>query len=109
MENKKVIVYFDLIVGLLYEDFLSFKRSFNKIILYFVDEVQFGFLKMLKGIKIREEVIKYNYEFFKDLLYEVILNSFISFEEIYKFKKMEDLIDKVYNRQYFYFILRYIF
>lgn len=47
--------------------------------------------------------------FFKDPPYEVISNSFISFEEIYKLKKVEDLIDKVYNRQYLYFTLRYIF
>lgn len=109
MENKKAIVHLDLIAGLPYEDFLSFKRSLNKTILYFADEVQLGFLKMLKGTKIREEAAKYNYEFFKDPPYEVISNSFISFEEIYKLKKMEDLIDKVYNRQYLYFTLRYIF
>jgi len=47
--------------------------------------------------------------FFKDPPYEVISNSFISFEEIYELKKIEDLIDKVYNRQYLYFTLRYIF
>jgi len=109
MENKKAIVHLDLIAGLPYEDFLSFKRSLDKTILYFADEVQLGFLKMLKGTKIREEAAKYNYEFFKDPPYEVISNSFISFEEIYELKKIEDLIDKVYNRQYLYFTLRYIF
>ncbi|WAM32411.1 B12-binding domain-containing radical SAM protein [Caldicellulosiruptor naganoensis] len=109
MENKKAIVHLDLIAGLPYEDFLSFKRSLDKTILYFADEVQLGFLKMLKGTKIREEAAKYNYEFFKDPPYEVISNSFISFEEIYELKKIEDLIDKIYNRQYLYFTLRYIF
>jgi len=109
MENKKAIVHLDLIAGLPFEDFLSFKKSLDKTLLYFADEVQLGFLKMLKGTKIRNEATKYNYEFFKDPPYEVISNSFISFEEIYKLKKIEDLVDKVYNRQYLYYTLRYIF
>lgn len=109
MENKKAIVHLDLIAGLPFEDFLSFKKSLDKTMLYFADEVQLGFLKMLKGTKIRNEAEKYNYEFFKDPPYEVISNNFISFEEIYKLKKMEDLIDKIYNRQYLYFTLKYIF
>ena len=109
LSNKNCIVHLDLIAGLPYEDFITFKKSLDSTVLYFADEVQLGFLKMLKGTKIRNEAQKYNYEFFDHPPYEVVSNQFISFEEIYKLKRIEELIDKIYNRQYLYYLLRYIF
>lgn len=108
-ENKKCIIHLDLIAGLPYEDYNTFKSSLDKTILYFCDEVQLGFLKMLKGTKIRNEAQKFGYQFFKTPPYEVIMNDFIKFDEIYKLKQIEDAIDKIYNRQYLHNTLRYLF
>ncbi|WAM34632.1 B12-binding domain-containing radical SAM protein [Caldicellulosiruptor morganii] len=107
--NKNCIVHLDLIAGLPFEDYMTFKKSLDRTVLYFADELQLGFLKMLKGTEIRNEADKYNYEFFDHPPYEVISNMFMDFEDIYKLKKIEDLIDKIYNRQYLYYLLRYIF
>lgn len=109
LEKKKCFIHLDLIAGLPYENLEDFKKSLDKTILYFADEVQLGFLKMLKGTRIRDEAKLYNYEYFSFPPYEVISNRFISYEELYKLKQIESLIDRLYNRKNLFSTLRYIF
>ncbi|MGB9681931.1 MAG: DUF4080 domain-containing protein [bacterium] len=109
MEKKKGIVHLDLIAGLPQESFDEFKRSLDRTILYLADEVQLGFLKMLKGTKIRDEAKNYNYKYLSFPPYEVISNSSISYTELYKLKKIESIIERLYNRRVLSETLRYIF
>lgn len=109
INGGKCFIHLDLIAGLPYENYEEFKESLNKSILYFADEVQLGFLKMLKGTRIREEADMYNYQYYSFPPYEVISNRFISYSEIYKLKRIETLVDRLYNRKYLFWTLRYIF
>ncbi|MGC8970629.1 MAG: DUF4080 domain-containing protein [bacterium] len=109
LEEKKCFLHLDLIAGLPYEGFEGFKKSLDKTIFYFADEVQLGFLKLLKGTRIRNEAEVYNYEYYTFPPYEVLSNKFISYREIYRLKRMETLLDRLYNRKNLYWTLRYIF
>ncbi|MCX7794901.1 MAG: B12-binding domain-containing radical SAM protein [bacterium] len=109
IEGGKCILHLDLIAGLPYEHFEEFKGSLDKTILYFADEVQLGFLKLLKGTRIRNEAEVYDYKYYSFPPYEVISNRFISYPEIYRLKQMESLLDKLYNRKGLFWTLRYIF
>lgn len=109
LEDKRCFIHLDLIAGLPYESFEEFKRSLDRAILYFTDEVQLGFLKMLKGTKIRNEAEVYDYEYSSFPPYEVISNRFISYEELFRLKKIEALVDRLINRRNLFWTLRYIF
>ena len=109
IEKNRCILHLDLIAGLPYEDFKEFKRSLDKTLLYFANEVQLGFLKMLKGTRIRDEARLYDYEYLSFPPYEVISNRFLSYEDIYRLKHMEALIERLYNKRTLFWTLRYIF
>lgn len=109
LEGGKCFTHLDLIAGLPYEGFEDFKSSLDKTVLYFADEVQLGFLKFLKGTKIRNEADVYEYEYYTFPPYEIISNRFISYPEIYRLKQMETLVDRLYNRKVLFWTLRYIF
>ncbi len=96
-DAKNVHIHLDLITGLPYEGYESFKKSFDDVISLCPDVLQLGFLKLLKGSRIRGEAEKYGYKFKASAPYEVMANDFISFDELIKLKFIEDLLDKYYN------------
>lgn len=93
--------HLDLIAGLPYEDYSSFKNSFNEIYELRPDKLQLGFLKVLKGSKLREEQIKYGFKYIDKPPYEVLENKYISYDEILKLKMIEDLVEKYANESVF--------
>lgn len=90
-------IHLDLIAGLPYEDYESFKNSFNEVFALRSDMLQLGFLKLLKGTKIRNEAEKYGYVFNQKPPYEVISNNFISYYELLKLKDVCEIVEKYYN------------
>ena len=62
---KRVVIHVDLIAGLPYETLDEFKNTFNKTFLLLCDELQLGFLKLLRGTQIRNEAEIHNYKFTK--------------------------------------------
>jgi len=108
IEKGNCIVHLDLIAGLPFEDYKTFLRSLDKTIYYFPDEIQLGFLKMLKGTRIKEEDEKYNYKYLNNPPYEILSNEFMNFLDIFKLKKIEALIDKLYNQNLLKNTLKYI-
>ena len=94
----KVNVHLDLIAGLPFEDLLSFKESFNNAYSLSANQLQLGFLKLLKGTKIRAEAEEYRYIYREKPPYEVISNIFISPMEIIKLKMIENVLDLYYNK-----------
>jgi len=94
MGNIKI--HCDLIAGLPFENMESFKRSFDMT--YDVsNELQLGFLKLLKGSKIRKEMDKYGYIVEDDPPYEVLANDFMSFDDMFRLKRMAALIERYKN------------
>ncbi len=95
--NGNMHIHLDLIAGLPYENLNSFKNSFNEVFALRPDMLQLGFLKLLKGTKIRDEKEMHNYKFLPYPPYEIISNDYISYKDILKLKEIEDVLEKYYN------------
>lgn len=95
--RKNVIQHLDLIAGLPGEDLESFKKSFNDVHAIRPDEIQLGFLKLLKGSSMREEAEKWGIVYSPYAPYEIIRSKDISYEELLLLKKVEAMVDKYYN------------
>lgn len=94
-------IHTDLIAGLPFESYERFKTSFNDVYALGSDCLQLGFLKLLKGSKIRREAEKYSYIFAAAPPYEVYGNAFISPKEIFRLEKTEDAVERYYNSHAF--------
>ena len=70
--------------------------------------LQLGFLKMLKGSKIREQAQLHQYEYRQYPPYEVLSNSYLSYDDLIVLKGVEDLVEKYYNSGRFVKSLNYI-
>ena len=100
--------HLDLIAGLPYEDYISFKKSFNDVYEIKPDKIQLGFLKLLKGSGLRDKKSEYGFKFLDIPPYEVLETNYIKYNEILRLKGIEDLVEKYYNEGYFKNSLEYI-
>ena len=107
-KNNNIHMHLDLIAGLPYEDYESFKKSFDEIHNYNAEKIQLGFLKVLKGTKIYSDKEKHEIKYRLKAPYEVISTKYISLEELLKLKDTEELVDKYYNEKYFEISLKFI-
>ena len=107
-KNRNVHMHLDLIAGLPYEDFESFKKSFDGIHSLNAEKIQLGFLKVLKGTKIYKDIEKHWIKYTKKPPYEVISTKYMSLEDLLMLKNIEELVDKYYNEKYFSNSLKYI-
>lgn len=98
IEMGNIHIHVDLIAGLPHEGYESFGRSFNKVYALGADNLQLGFLKLLKGTNIRIEEEKYDYKYCDYPPYEIISNKFITAEELVRLKMIENLLDLYKNR-----------
>lgn len=99
--------HLDLIAGLPGEDFESFKNSFNEVYSIRPDEIQLGFLKILKGSPMIEEKDIWGMKYSPYPPYEILKTKDISYEELLELKKVEAMVDKYYNSGKFKTILKY--
>ncbi len=95
--KDNIHLHLDLIAGLPKEDFNSFKNSFNYVYHLKPEMIQLGFLKILKGTKISEQVKKFEYKYMDFPPYEVISNTHITYKEILTLKDIEKVLDFYYN------------
>lgn len=91
-------IHVDLIAGLPFEDYESFGRSFDAVYSLCADNLQLGFLKMLKGTKIRRQTDEYAYVFRETAPYEIISNRYLAAEELVKLKMIEHVLDLYANK-----------
>lgn len=89
-------VHVDLICGLPYEDYASFGRSFNDVYSLGAACVQLGFLKVLKGAPISLQN-EHGNVFNSDPPYEIMYNKYISFDDVIRLKRVEELVELYYN------------
>ena len=87
--------HLDLIAGLPYENYESFKNSFNEVFAMQPHVIQLGFLKLLRGTKIRRE--EQSALFTAEPPYEVLQTDYISYDELLRLKSIEDIVEKYYN------------
>ncbi len=97
LQTDNIHIHLDLIAGLPYEGYESFGKSFNDVVSIRPHVLQLGFLKLLKGSRIREEAEVYRYKYKKKAPYEVMENNFLSFDELIKLKAIEELFERYYN------------
>ena len=101
-------LHLDLIIGLPYETKEDFKKSFNDVYALNIDQLQIGFLKLLKGSSIREDQEKHEYIFLDYAPYEVLANKYLSYNEIRKLKILEKVFNLVYNSGNFKYSLSWL-
>ncbi|GAA0117311.1 B12-binding domain-containing radical SAM protein [Clostridium senegalense] len=104
---KNIMQHLDLIAGLPGEDFQSFKKSFNDVYKIGPDELQLGFLKLLKGSPMTLEAEKWGMKYSQYPPYEVLSTKDISYEELRILKKIEHMVDKYLNSGKFNNIVKY--
>lgn len=96
-EGGKIDQHLDLIAGLPEENYDSFKKTFNDVFEMRPEELQLGFLKMLRGTGLRSQAEQYGYVYMDHSPYEILKNDILSFSEIIRIKRVEDILEKFWN------------
>lgn len=99
--------HLDLIAGLPYENYERFGRSFDDLYAHEPDQLQLGFLKVLKGTVMEEEVKKYSILYRNQPPYEVLGTKWLSYDEIILLKGVEELVELYYNSGQYTLTLKY--
>lgn len=98
---RNIHLHLDLIVGLPYEDMNSFIKSFNEVYSMQPDDLQLGFLKVLSGSYIGEKVKDYGILYESNPPYEVLSTNWISYEDVIRLKKVEEMLELYHNSNQF--------
>ncbi len=99
--GKKIHQHLDLIAGLPYEDYESFVNSFNAVYAMRPQQLQLGFLKVLKGSKMRAKAAEYEILYRQEPPYEVLSSRWISYGELLRLKGVEEMVEVYYNSSQF--------
>lgn len=106
---KNIHIHLDLIGGLPYENYISFGKSFNDVYALKPEKLQLGFLKLLKGSKLRKEENLHGYKYNENAPYEILENKYISYEDILRLKDIEEILENYGNEYIYKNILKYVF
>ncbi|TKD70501.1 B12-binding domain-containing radical SAM protein [Pseudalkalibacillus hwajinpoensis] len=96
-EGGKIDQHLDLIAGLPEEDYNSFRKTFNDVFSFRPEELQLGFLKMLRGTGVRLSAEKHGYLYMDNAPYEILGNNVLSFDDVIRIKQVEDVLEKYWN------------
>jgi anaerobic magnesium-protoporphyrin IX monomethyl ester cyclase len=96
-ESGKIDQHLDLIAGLPEEDYSSFRKTFNDVFDLGPEELQLGFLKMLRGTGMRQDAEKYGYVYMDNAPYEILGNDILPFTDLIRIKRVEDVLEKYWN------------
>ncbi len=96
-EGGKIDQHLDLIAGLPEEDYASFRQTFNDVFAMRPEELQLGFLKLLRGTGLRLEAEKFGYTYVDISPYEIFSNNVLTFDDIVRIKHAEDVLEKYWN------------
>lgn len=101
--------HLDLIAGLPYENYQSFRKSFNDVISLRPEQFQLGFLKLLKGSGLRKNAEKYGIVYNPKAPYEVLYTHELSFSELLTLHEIEEMVERYYNSERFQYTLEYLY
>ena len=96
-QGQNIHQHLDLIAGLPFEDYASFQKSFNDVYAMEPDQLQLGFLKVLKGAHMYDMVEEYGIGYQDNPPYEVLFTKWLSYEELLQLKAVEEMIEMYYN------------
>ena len=100
--------HLDLIAGLPYEDYDSFRHSFNDVYALKPQQLQLGFLKVLKGSHMMEMCRKYGIVYKTQEPYEVLSTKWLDYDHVLKLKTVENMVEVYYNSGQFQNTLEYL-
>ena len=95
--NRNVHQHLDLIAGLPYEDYDSFARSFDRVYSMRPDQLQLGFLKVLKGSLMHEKTQEYGLVYQDRPPYEVLSTKWLPYADVIRLKNIEEMVEVYYN------------
>lgn len=98
---QNIHIHLDLIAGLPYEDYRSFAASYNDVYAMQPNQLQLGFLKVLKGSPIEQQVLEYGIVYNTKPPYEVLYTKWLSYADMLKLKKIEEMTELYYNSNQF--------
>ena len=90
--GENIHEHLDLIAGLPYEDYATFAKSFDEIYELKPNQLQLGFLKVLKGSYMYEHAAEYEIVYHAKTPYEVMKTKWLSFDDVLKIKQVEDCL-----------------
>ena len=105
---RNIHQHLDLIAGLPYEDYDTFHQSFNDVYQMKPDQLQLGFLKVLKGSLMQKEAEVYGIVYKEKEPYEVLSTNWLTYGEVLKLKMVESMVEVYYNRGQFWHTLEYL-
>lgn len=97
--------HLDLIAGLPYEDIGSFERSFNTVFAIRPQQLQLGFLKILKGSQMEREVEQHEIKYCQEPPFQVLSTKWLSYDHVLLLKGVEEMVERYYNSGRFYHTL----
>ena len=107
-ESGNVHQHLDLIAGLPYEDLKSFRQSFDVVYEMKPDQLQLGFLKVLKGSYMKEQEEAYGLIHKSRPPYEVLFTNWLSYGDVRLLKGVEEMVEVYYNSRQFTHTIEYM-
>lgn len=95
--GKNIHQHLDLIAGLPFEDYQRFQQSFNDIYALHPQQLQLGFLKVLKGSYMYEHAQEYGLVYRSRPPYEVMASKWVSYDEMLEIRLVEEMLELHYN------------
>lgn len=105
-QGGNVHQHLDLIAGLPYEDLESFQKSFDDVYHLYPEQLQLGFLKVLKGSYMEEMKENYGLVYRSRPPYEVLHTNWLSYEDVLTLKSVEEMVEVYYNSGQFSYTLK---
>ena len=94
---KNIHQHLDLIAGLPFEGYESFKKSYDDVYALRPNQLQLGFLKLLKGSKMHKNRDEYGIKYLSEPPYEVLSTKYLSYGELLHIKLVEEMTEVYYN------------
>ena len=98
---KNIHQHLDLIAGLPFEDYNSFHKSFCDVYALRPEQLQLGFLKVLKGSYMEEKTKDYELLYQNRPPYEVLSTKWLPFSDVIRLKGLEEMVEVYYNSRQF--------
>lgn len=100
-KGNNIHLHLDLIAGLPQEDYDSFVTSFNRVYGMRPDQLQLGFLKVLKGSPMEQKAREFGIVYLSRPPYEVLYTDWLSYGDVLKLKRIEEMVELYYNSNQF--------
>ena len=100
--------HLDLIAGLPLENYKSFRNSFNDVYALKPEQLQLGFLKVIKGTIMRQDAEKHRLVYREEAPYEILYTKYIGYEDMLKLKNIEEMVEIYYNSGRFRNVINYL-